>query len=53
MELALFFGIALLESPEWDSNPSIMVVIKIARASNGETMKINLLINITSDSESK
>ena len=34
-------------------NADLRDVIKIARASNGEPMKINLLINIMSDGESK
>ena len=34
-------------------NADLRDVIKIARASNGELMKINLLINIMSDGESK
>lgn len=34
-------------------NADLRDVIKIARASNGEARKINLLINIMSDNESK
>lgn len=34
-------------------NADLRDIIKIARASNGEPMKINLLINIMSDGESK
>jgi hypothetical protein len=34
-------------------NADLRDVIKIGRASNGEPMKINLLIDIMSDNESK